>query len=141
MFSPSRHSLGALLSGSSAARDSSPATHSSRRSFLGASIAGLASTSVFGADSVSTLFDDAAFQPSTLFLTWQRDPTTTMTVQWVGTVGETSDTTVRYWPDKSFTWLEPSKSEKPKIKPYPLTDFKVFRAELTGLKPGTDSRE
>jgi|GEM_PF-5448179 hypothetical protein len=27
--------------------------------------------------------DDSAFQPSTLFLTGQRDPTTTMTVQWV----------------------------------------------------------
>ena len=36
--------------------------------------------------------DASPFQPSTLFLTWQRDPTTTMTVQWVGVRGETADT-------------------------------------------------
>ncbi len=113
----------------------------SRRSFFGASLAGLASTPLFGAEPKSTVLpslDDAAFQPSTLFLTWQRDPTTTMTIQWVGTKGETSDTTISYWPSKSFTWVAPRLVEKPKTKPYPMTDFQVFRAELTGLEPGTD---
>ena len=36
---------------------------------------------------------DVTFNPATLFLTWFRDPTTTMTVQWVGTRGETPDAT------------------------------------------------
>ena len=67
----------------------------SRRSFFGASLAGLASTPLFAADKPAAIVperDEFAFQPNTLFLTWQRDPTTTMTVQWVGTAGETADT-------------------------------------------------
>src|SRR5690349_23007465 len=110
----------------------------SRRAFLGASLAGLASAPFFGAargaEPAAKATDDPAFQPSTLFLTWQRDPTTTMTVQWVGTVGETADTTVSYSAAKAGPW----KAQPATVKPYPLTDFKVFRAELTGLSPGTD---
>jgi hypothetical protein len=48
--------------------------------------------------------DDPPFQPSTLFLTWQRDPTTTRTVQWVGTAGETADTRVWYSPAAFDRW-------------------------------------
>ncbi len=123
----------------------------SRRSFLGASIAGLASAhSILADDPPSNkatdaikpvenakIVDDPAFQPSTLFLTWQRDPTTTMTIQWVGTNGETADTTIRYTTNPTVaatTWP----SQATTTKPYPLSDFKVFRAELTGLQPGTD---
>src|SRR5579872_828375 len=110
----------------------------SRRAFLGASLAGLVARQVLGDDKPAApavkLADDPAFQPNTLFLTWQRDPSTTMTVQWVGTVGETSDTKVSYTALDSSTW----ETQEPKLKPYPQTDFKVFRAELTGLKPGTD---
>ena len=36
------------------------------------------------------------FQPNTLFLTWQRDPTTTMTVQWVGAAARPPTPTVYY---------------------------------------------
>jgi hypothetical protein len=109
----------------------------SRRAFLGASLATLASPRLFGADppaDTTKTTDDPAFQPGTLFLTWQRDPTTTMTVQWVGTRGETADTTVSYAAAASGTW----KKQPTTDKPYPMTDFKVFRAELTGLTPGTD---
>src|SRR5262245_49824039 len=75
----------------------------SRRAFLGGSLAGLASCKMLSAadptaDMTAAVGDEAkekkekdpdppAFVPaalSTLFLTWQRDPTTTMTVQWVG---------------------------------------------------------
>jgi hypothetical protein len=111
----------------------------SRRTFLGTSLAGLASGHILGADTaveppLLKASDDPAFQPSTLFLTWQRDPTTTMTVQWVGVTGETADTKVSY----AASQTGPFQTQAPVIKPYPLTDFKVFRAELTGLKPGTD---
>jgi hypothetical protein len=110
----------------------------SRRSFLGASLAGLASARLFGADqpaeSAKQLSDDPPFQPDTLFLTWQRDPTTTMTVQWVGTRGETSDPKVYYSASKGgVVQVQPTTA-----KPYPQTDFKVFRAELADLTPGTD---
>jgi hypothetical protein len=126
----------------------------SRRSFLGASLATLASGRLLQAqqpqDAAPRIVEDHAFQPSTLFLTWQRDPTTTMTVQWVGTVGETADTKVYYQPAPTGprpaqpAAANPAAKEPPwpsqatTVKPYPMTDFKVFRAELTGLKPGTD---
>src|SRR5438552_4168586 len=110
----------------------------SRRAFLGTSLAGLACGQILGADKpaadVKPLADDAPFQPSTLFLTWQRDPTTTMTVQWIGATGETADSRVHYTAAAIGPWQ--TKPSSP--KPYPLTDLKVFRAELTGLSPGTD---
>ena len=55
----------------------------SRRTFLGASLAGLAAQTVLGADKPAKTLGSVTPQ-NTLFLTWQRDPTTTMTVQWVG---------------------------------------------------------
>jgi len=110
----------------------------SRRAFLGATITGLATGRLLGEDKTDEVPkkspDDPPFQPSTLFLTWQRDPTTTMTVQWVGAVGETANTAVSCSAAQGGPWH----SQPPVVKPYPLTDLKVFRAELTGLTPGTD---
>jgi hypothetical protein len=110
----------------------------SRRAFLAASVAGLASGRFLGSEKStepsSRVTDDPSFQPSSLFLTWQRDPTATMTVQWIGAIGETADTTVAFTTMKSELWED----QAPTIKPYPQTDLKVFRAELTGLSPGTD---
>src|SRR6185437_7321112 len=77
--------------------------------------------------------DDPAYQPSTLFLTWQRDPTTTMTVQWIGATGESEDMRVSY-AVKGAPW----QSQPAVVKPYPRTDLKLFRAELTRLSPGSD---
>src|SRR5947209_6624053 len=111
---------------------------SSRREFLATALGGLGVGLLSGADKpaepVKTIRDDPPFQPSTLFLTWQRDPTTTMTVQWVGAAGETADPTVTWAPAEGGPW----EGRPPAVRPYPLTDFKVFRAELTGLTPGTD---
>lgn len=110
----------------------------SRRTFLGASLAGLGTACLFAqndsAKELPKVSDDAAFRPDTLFLTWQRDPTTTMTVQWVGAVGESTDTNVWYSLVREEDW----ESKPAVIRPYPRTDLKVFRAELTGLSPGTD---
>lgn len=87
----------------------------SRRLFLGASVAGLASYPLFGEEpkklvNPKAVKEDAAFQPGTLFLTWHRDPTTTMVVQWVGVRGETSDTNIYYnpvTPTSQFGFLAP----------------------------------
>jgi hypothetical protein len=109
----------------------------SRRAFLGTSLATLATGRILAEDKPKEPVkevDDAAFQPSTLFLTWQRDPTTTMTVQWVGAQGETADTKISYSTGKDATW----QTQPTTPKPYPMTDLKVFRAELAGLSPGTD---
>src|SRR5207253_9423627 len=127
-----------------------PMFSSSRRAFLGASLAGLTSARVLGADSsdepLLKVRDDAPFQPNTLFLTWQRDPTTTMTVQWIGTSGETADTKIYYRPTvpKFSTPHAAAAGVAPAVaaplwyvqpttaRPSPTTDFKVFRAELAG---------
>jgi hypothetical protein len=111
----------------------------SRRLFLGSSLAGLAAPSLAPGAAPPPRprrpeRDDPAFQPSTLFLTWQRDPTTTMTVQWVGVRGETAVTRVFYAPAGSEEW----RCQSPTLRPYPKTDFKVFRAELTDLTPGAE---
>jgi hypothetical protein len=109
-----------------------------RRAFLGSSLAALAAGPLLGQDK-KKIADRATeaeypFQPDTLFLTWQRDPTTTMTVQWVGTRGETADPNIAFAEKGVDYWqLQPTAA-----KPYPLSDFTVFRAELTGLRPGTD---
>jgi purple acid phosphatase-like protein/calcineurin-like phosphoesterase family protein len=110
----------------------------SRRAFLGSSLFGLATSQVCGADALpNRSFEEAAFQPNTLFLTWQRDPTTTMTIQWIGVQGETADTKIYYSP--TTTALLPGWEVQPTTaKPYPMTDYKVFRAELSGLTPDTD---
>ncbi|QEL14456.1 purple acid phosphatase family protein [Limnoglobus roseus] len=109
-----------------------------RRAFLGSALAGLAANLAPAQDvkpASTKSLEEAPFQPSTLFLTWHRDPTTTMVVQWVGTRGETPDTTVYYGETDGDSW----EKQKPIVKPYhPDTDFKVFRAELTGLTPNTE---
>jgi hypothetical protein len=107
----------------------------SRRMFLGASLAGLIPSHFLDAGkSGPKIAHEPPFQPSTLFLTWQRDPTTTMTVQWVGRMAETVDTTIHYAARRSDGWLDQAVT----VKPYPRSELMVFRAELTGLDPGTD---
>src|SRR5262245_57665984 len=115
----------------------------SRRAFLGTSLAGLASGQLFAADRPAvanpkpTERDEFPFQPSTLFLTWQRDPTTTMTVQWVGTVGETADTNVYYASSALSFWPGGFRVQRTSAKPYPGSAFQMFRADLTSLLPVT----
>jgi hypothetical protein len=109
-----------------------------RRNFLGASLAGLASGPLLAAGKATApVADGAAFQPETLMLTWHRDPTTTMVVQWAGPPGETPDTNVYYAAAKDPHWL--SWQFEPTLpRPFANTGLRVYRAELTGLKPGTD---
>ena len=125
-----------------------------RRTFLGASIGGLSGLAtvapMFGKEGdsdkkkvetkpatptppkpVSIKMDKESFE--TLFLTWQRDPTTTMTVQWIGP--DVHDTEIKYATlDKDAAW----QLQATLARPYPFTNLLVFRAELTNLKPGTE---
>lgn len=112
-----------------------------RRQFLGSSLNGLAALSlgstVCGQDSrrlkQAETSAGGSLGPDSLFLTWQRDPTSTMTIQWVG--GETAaDTSIHYVPRTGKSW----QAQRTLTKPFPGTDFKVHRCELTGLAPGTE---
>src|SRR5438309_1967312 len=107
----------------------------SRRGFLGTSFGGMAAA--LGAGPVLLAAEPkkaAGFAPDTLFLTWQRDPTTTMTVQWVGKETTQARTHVECAldvvkkgekkPEANEEWLR----AKLATKPFPLTEQKVFRA-------------
>ena len=85
------------------------------------------------------------FAPDTLFLTWQRDPTTTTTIQWIGKDTQ-ADIAVRYSVHKTNAWTPgPAVARAPFPvgetllgKAFGPTGLTVFRAELTGLLPGTE---
>ncbi|MFT3921005.1 MAG: fibronectin type III domain-containing protein [Myxococcales bacterium] len=70
---------------------------------------------------------------ASLFLTWQKDPTTTMTVQWVGP--EAAGTTIRVAAGQRQGIAREAKTV---AKPFPKTELKVHRCELTGLIPDTE---
>ena len=109
-----------------------------RRGFLGSSLGGIAAFS-FGSSLLArnsfAASDPAAagFAPDTLFLSMQKDPTTAITVQWVGPESA-ADVSINYSTlDNPLVQIG-----KTITKPYINTDLKVFRCELTGLKPGTE---
>jgi hypothetical protein len=120
-----------------------------RRDFLAASLGGMAALggglalSAKDSDKKSSSkssehksLPSSGGELDTLFLTWQRDPTTTMTIQWVGpATGAT--TKIEYAVDKHDAWGSTAAVERPY---HPESDLRVHRAELTGLKPGTEYR-
>lgn len=114
-----------------------------RRDLLTASLMGLGAVVIPGVAGSSWFLPDPPkdpARPDTLFLTWQRDPTTTMTIQWIGREKDHPDSEIFYAPRISPNWFTnlPWQSIRPRVSPFPMTDYKVFRAELTGLTPGTE---
>src|SRR5438874_13379160 len=110
---------------------------SDRRSFLGTSVRGLAAAFAAGPQLIGRAAggEAASGGPSdTLFLTWQHDPTTMMTVQWVGPDLPPSEAAVSFAPDAGGPWV----TLRATSRPFPLTHLNVFRTELTGLKPGAE---
>jgi acid phosphatase type 7 len=111
-----------------------------RRGFLGSALGGAVSTLGLGLPGWSKA--EGAFQeqgaalgrPDTLFLTWQRDPTTTMTVQWIAAAEEAGAPAISYSRHRQNDWhvLET------RARPFPTTNRSVFRAEITGLSAGTE---
>lgn len=116
-------------------------TQFDRRTFLGTSLSGAAAftfgSRLWAADvdpSKPTASSVAPIGgPDTLFLTWQRDPTATMTVQWVGPESA-ADTSIQFAALDNPVW----QIARTLQKPYPNTDLKVHRCEITGLQPGTE---
>ncbi len=114
-----------------------------RRSFIGRSVGTLSAVGLAGGwySSHALSQDDKTKDKSsveersleTLFLTWQGDPTTTMTVQWID-YSSASEIPVHYG------LLDGSNMSQVRAlpKPYPGTEQRVFRAELKGLTPGTE---
>lgn len=82
----------------------------------------------FGPTSVQA----APFDPPALYLLWQRDPTTTMTIHW-HTVGS-ARTELRYRPAGGTNWIAAVGTAQPFVG----TDRWVHTVELTNLTPATD---
>jgi acid phosphatase type 7 len=76
-----------------------------------------------------------ATEPVGLYLTWQQDPTTTMTIDW-HTTGDAGTPVVEYRAAGSGTW----ETSPPQSLVFPHSDRTVHRAELTGLQPATAYR-
>ena len=113
-----------------------------RRDFLRSSLGGLAAAfsvgpSLWAQDGADAMRPANVRRkipgPDTLFLTWQQDPTTTMTIQWIGP--ETPEpASIQYATLETPIW----QIARTITKPYPNTILSVHRCELTGLKPGTE---
>lgn len=113
-------------------------TEFSRRRFLqtstmalaGAAIPGLAK----GADIAVPHASSPIFTPRGLFLTWQRDPTTTMTIQWVGQEADGQQRPIYFAKEGGCDWrMQPHAARR-----FPNSDLWIFRAELSGLEPGAE---
>jgi acid phosphatase type 7 len=109
-----------------------------RRQFLGSSAGVVLGAFAARGALARMVADDAApvgkgpgEGPDTLMLTWQGDPCTTMTIQWLG---EASDAGASI----EYGTLEATEFQVAPVqrKDYPGTEQKVFRCELTGLQPG-----
>jgi acid phosphatase type 7 len=76
------------------------------------------------------------YQPTALFLTWQKDPTTTMTIQWVGDEKDAVNRPIWYSKQGTGVWQQQTGN----ARRFPMTNQWVLRTELTGLEPDTDYR-
>ena len=80
--------------------------------------------------------DKPAFDPAVVFLTWQRDPTTTMTVQWIGSAEDGPKRPIWFSKQDSLQWRQ-----APSVpRPFPMSNQQIFRTELTGLESDAEYR-
>lgn len=94
-----------------------------RRCFLSLSAALTAGPILLGQDPPKDP-EDTPFKPDTLFLTWRRDPTTTIMIQWVGpSVG---DVDIRYRNRGTSDWTF---GPTPKAKAFPVVEVPKTAAE------------
>ena len=71
-------------------------------------------------------------KPPAVYVTWQRDPTTTFTVHWHN--HDAAQNTLRWREAGTGDWSTATAS----TAPFPHTERLVQTAEITGLAPGTD---
>jgi acid phosphatase type 7 len=86
-----------------------------------------------GSHPVEDLEDVRYQDPLGLMLTWQQDPTSTMTIDWyTGPEGVPSG--LQYQRVGSDVWLDATAE----ITPFPFSENKIHRVELTGLDADTE---
>jgi acid phosphatase type 7 len=74
--------------------------------------------------------------PAAVFLTWQRDPTTTMTIDW-HTEGQVAGAQLQFRPRGDTVWESrvPESSAFPFAEDVAMVQRVIHRVELTGLEP------
>jgi acid phosphatase type 7 len=77
--------------------------------------------------------DTTGARPLAMFLTWQRDPTTTMTVDWQ-TESAVAEPALLYRRAGESNW----RSAAAASFPFPFSPRTVHRVELSGLRPGSN---
>ncbi len=90
------------------------------------------------------MWEDDLYDPVALFLTWQQDPTTTMTIDWHTTPedGEREAILQYKWlgdppyQAQEWGWRE----VEARTHQFPHSERMIHRVELTGLKAGTEYR-
>ena len=110
-----------------------------RRRFLQSTsllVAGGYAQAAFGVEATSTpqFAKQPTFEPTALFLTWQRDPTTTMTIQWIGSDKDAAGRPVWYSKEGTNAWRMATGTSRP----FPKTERAIIRTELSDLEPGTE---
>jgi acid phosphatase type 7 len=75
-------------------------------------------------------------QPSGIMLTWQQDPSTTMTIDWHTTPEDAAESVLRYKLQGSDQWT----SVQASTHDFPYSDRAIHRVELTGLQPASSYR-
>lgn len=73
-------------------------------------------------------------EPAGLLLTWQQDPTTTMTIDWHTVPDDESKPALYYKALNETEWRTVSASPHP----FPYSDRTIHRTELTGLEPASN---
>jgi acid phosphatase type 7 len=79
--------------------------------------------------------DTSAQEPKGLMLSWQQDPTTTMTIDWHPHVDDAALPALCYKKAGETTWTAQLSAER---STFSSAEQTILRAELTGLQPGTD---
>ncbi len=89
---------------------------------------------------ISLLFVNGSYakpqEPVGILLTWQQDPTTTMTIDWHTTPDDQADPNIRYKLSGTSNWQNTTASN---IN-FPFSDRIIHRVALTGLEPGSTYR-
>lgn len=73
-------------------------------------------------------------EPAGILLTWQEDPTTTISIDWHTLPEDETIETVHYRSKGATEWQR----AHPQSFPFPYSDRKVHRIELTDLKPDSN---
>lgn len=77
---------------------------------------------------------DTPYDPISILPTWQQDPTTTMTLDWVGKAEDAERPAILQYRKRG---KEDWKTVSSQRRPFPFSDRIVDRVELTGLEPAT----